>query len=109
MQQKEDKASREEEAKMKISCRKDKIQINICIRKKRKASREEETKVENPAATKTKPTINDIHENEAKMTENQIINEKTWQEKKKKKKIATSKNILTKTPKKQTHCTKALL
>jgi hypothetical protein len=39
------------------------------------------------------------------MTQNQIINEKTWQEKKK---IATSKNILTNT-KKKTHCTKALL
>ncbi len=31
------------------------------------------------------------------MTQNQILNEKTWQEKKKK--IATSKNILTKTTK----------
>jgi hypothetical protein len=43
-----------------------------------------------------------LQEKEAKMTQNQIINEKTRQEKEKeKKKIATSKNILTKTH----HCT----
>ncbi len=61
MQQKEDKASREEEAKRKISCSKKQNPNQICTRKNRKASREE-AQVENPAATKTKPKINDIHE-----------------------------------------------
>jgi hypothetical protein len=62
---------------MKISCNKNKIQIKYASERREK-----------------------LQEKEAKMTQNQIINEKTWQEKKKK--IATSKNILTNTPKKKT-------
>jgi hypothetical protein len=88
---------------MEISCNKKKNPRSNMQQKEDKASREEEAKVENQLQQKQNPKSmismrkTKLQEKEAKMTQNQIINEKTWQEEKK---IATSKKILTNTKKK---------